>query len=63
MMRSCRTNPKWLAYLALKGPHNFNANPLVSLGTKTTIHETIDQSSQGLNGTKGWLIGPLAENY
>ena len=64
MLRLCCQNPTLSAAMALEGAHDYNAHPLGPMGCKITVHETVGQrATWGLNGIKGWYIGPTREHY
>ena len=57
-------NAKLSARMALEGAHDFSAHPVAPPGCEITVHQTIDQmTSWGLNGIKGWYLGPSYEHY
>eukprot|EP00957_Ditylum_brightwellii_P164950 12559004-Ditylum_brightwellii.AAC.1 len=50
--------------MTLEGAHDFSAHPLVPPGCELTVHQTIDQMTLwGLNGIKGWYLGPSCKHY
>ena len=64
LLHSCRFNPKLSAYAALNGVFDFNATPLVPLGTKVLLHEKLDvHRTWAPRGTDAFYIGPALEHY
>eukprot|EP00957_Ditylum_brightwellii_P049846 3779051-Ditylum_brightwellii.AAC.1 len=50
--------------MALEGAHDFSAHLVAPPGCEITVHQTIDQTtSWGLNGIKGWYLGPSCKHY
>eukprot|EP00957_Ditylum_brightwellii_P206085 15346748-Ditylum_brightwellii.AAC.1 len=50
--------------MALEGAHDFSAHPLAPPGCELMVHQNIDQTtSWGLNGIKGWYLGPSCKHY
>jgi len=64
-LRKSRINPKLSAYTQLFGIFDFNATPMVPVGTRAIIYEDREQrpNTWANHGQRGWYIGPAMEHY
>ena len=64
LLRQSRINPKHSAYEALKGPYDWNQDPMALPGTKAIIYDDSDLSaSLAPRGLDAWLLGPSKDHY
>jgi len=64
-LRKSRINSKLSAYIQLFGIFDFNATPMVPIGTRAIIYEDREQqpNTWANHGQRGWYIGPATEHY
>lgn len=63
LLRTARTNPALSAHVHIHGQFNFNATPLVPLGTKVIAHlDPTTRRAWELNGEVGWCVGPALDH-
>jgi hypothetical protein len=64
LLRPSLRDPKKSAWSDLKGPYNFNRNPIAPAGTRVTVHEDANsRSTWDPHGVRGYYLGPAMEHY
>lgn len=64
LMRPSRVRPALSAWEDLRGPYDFNRNPIAPLGTRVTVYEDPDsRGSWSPHGVRGYYVAPALDHY
>ena len=64
LMRESKRSPKLSSWADVRGPYDFNRNPIAPAGTRVTVYENPNiRGTWDPHGVRGYYLGPALDHY